>query len=179
MMKNLPGEQVNLLEKAFKESSGKRETLRFQALLLLSQGYRRKEVSQIVRISLCALGNWVTAFNKAGVKGLREKDQPGNHRKLTIKQKEELKTLITAQTPQETNFAGIFWTPKLVSKLVMNLYQISYQQEACRRLLLSFGLSFHKPHKVNIRQKEKDRVRFEEKLKKDSSGIREKMTWSW
>lgn len=179
-MKNLPSEQVILLEKAFKKATKRREIFRLQALLLLTQGYKRKEVSKMARVSLCALGNWVAKFRKHGVDGLCDKNQPGNHRKLTVLQKEELKTLITAKTPDQLNLEGKFWTPKLVSQLVKKQYQVSYLQEASRRLLHQFGLSFHKPKKVNIRQSEHMRIRFEETLKKDSrTGVVEKIQWSW
>jgi len=179
-MKNLPGEQVILLEKAFKKTKKRREIFRLQALLLLTQGYKRKEVSRTVRVSLCALGNWVSKFKKHGVDGLYDKGQPGNHRKLTVLQKQELKTLITTKTPDQLNLEGKFWTPKLVSRLIRNKYQVSYLKEASRRLLHRFGLSFHKPRKVNQRQSEHMKVRFEETLKKDSgTGVVEKIRWSW
>ena len=179
-MKNLPGEQVILLEKALKKAKKRREIFRLQALLLLTQGYKRKEVSRTVRVSLCALGNWVSKFKKHGVDGLYDKGQPGNHRKLTVLQKQELKTLITTKTPDQLNLEGKFWTPKLVSRLIRNKYQVSYLKEASRRLLHRFGLSFHKPRKVNQRQSEHMKVRFEETLKKDSgTGVVEKIRWSW
>lgn len=180
MIKSLPGEQVILLEKAFKGAKKRREIFRLQALLLLTQGYRREEVAGMVRVSLCALGNWVSKFKKHGVDGLCDKNQPGNHRKLTVLQKQELKTLITNQTPDQLNLEDKFWTPKLVSQLIRSKYQISYLQEASRRLLHQFGLSFHKPKKVNQRQSEHMKVRFEETLKKDSrTGLTEKIRWSW
>ena len=179
-MKNLPGEQVILLEKAFKQAKKRREIFRLQALLLLTQGYKRKEVSKMARVSLCALGNWVSKFRKHGVDGLCDKNQPGNHRKLTVLQREELKTLITTKTPDQLNLEGKFWTPKLVSGLIRSKYQVSYLQEASRRLLHLSGLSFHKPKKVNQRQSEHMRVRFEETLKKDlQTGVTEKIRWSW
>ena len=179
-MKNLPGEQVILLEKAFKKTKKRREIFRLQALLLLTQGYKRKEVSRTVRVSLCALGNWVSKFKKHGVDGLCDKNQPGNHRNLTVLQKQELKTLITTKTPDQLNLEGKFWTPKLVSQLIRSKYQVSYLKEASRRLLHRFGLSFHKPRKVNQRQSEHMKVRFEETLKKDSgTGVVEKIRWSW
>lgn len=180
MMKNLPSEQVILLEKAFKKAKKRREIFRLQALLLLTQGYKRQEVSRTIRVSLCALGNWVSKFKKHGVDGLYDKGQPGNHRKLTVLQKQELKTLITTQTPDQLNLEGKFWTPKLVSQLIKKQYQVNYLQEASRRLLHQFGLSFHKPKKVNQRQSEHMKVRFEETLKKDlKTGLTEKIRWSW
>lgn len=178
-MKNLPREQVVVLEKAFKQAKKPRELLRFHALLLLAQGYKRKEVAKIVRVSTHALEDWVTGFRKAGIEGLYDKPQPGNHRKLTNDQKETLKTLITTKTPEELGLKGTFWSPALVSQLVKNIYTVLYQHEASRKLLLYCGFSFHKPAKVNKRQSPYERLRFEETVKKDSSGTREKIRWYW
>ena len=179
-MKNLPGEQVIILEKAFKKAKRRREIFRLQALLLLTQGYRRKEVSKTARVSLCALGNWVSKFKKHGVDGPYDKGQPGNHRKLTVLQKQELKSLIITKTPDQLNLEGKFWTPKLVPALIRNKYQVNCLKEASRRLLHQFGLSFHKPKKVNQKQSEHMRARFEETLKKGSkTGLTEKIRWSW
>lgn len=180
MIKNLPGEQVELLEKAFRKARKKRESIRFQALLLLTQGYRRMEVSKIVRVSTHAIEDWVTSFKKKGIEGLLDKPQPGNHRKLTVNQKEQLKTYVTTKTPENLGLEGKFWSPDLLSQLIRKKFSVVYQREASRRLLLKFGLTFHKPKKVNHKQSEHMRVRFEETLKKDSrTGLVEKIRWSW
>lgn len=178
-MKNLPREQVDFLEKAFKKAKRPRELLRFHALLLLAEGYKRRDVAKMVRVSTHALEDWVTGFNRAGVEGLRDKPQPGNHRKLTNDQKEKLKTLITTKTPEELGLLGRFWSPNLVSQLVKNEYNILYQHEAARKLLHSCGFSFHKPAKINKRQSPHERLRFEDTLKKGSSGTREIIRWYW
>jgi len=179
MMKNLPREQVILLEDAFKKARKKKELLRIQALLLLTQGYKQEEVAKIVRISIQALRNWITAFRKHGIVGILEKGQPGNHRKLTNNQKERLTILITTKTPSQLTLVGNFWNPSLVSQLIQNEYHISYQREASRKLLHACGFSFHKPNKVNNRQKTTDRLRFTQTLKKDSPSTREVIRWYW
>lgn len=180
MIKNLPGKQVELLETAFREAKKKREILRFQALLLLTQGYRRMEVAKIVRTSIHAIEDWITQFRKHGIEGLRDKGQPGNHRKLTVDQKEQLKTYVITKTPDQMGLEDKFWSPDLLSQLIRKKFSVVYQREASRRLLHSFGLSFHKPKKVNHKQSEHMRVRFEETLKKDSrTGLVEKIRWSW
>lgn len=180
MKKKLSSEQVAVLEAAFKTTKHPRELLRYQALLLLTQGYTRKEVARIVRVSTHAIEDWLTAFRKDGIKGLYEKGQPGNHRKLTTTQKEEIKTIITTKIPQDVKLEAQFWTPLLVAKLIHKEYMISYSQEQCRRLLHQAGLSFHKPEKVNKRQKAGDRLRFEETLKKDSeTGEDDVIRWYW
>lgn len=180
MIKKLSGEQVAELESAYTKTKKPRELLRFQALLLLAQGYKRKEVAQIIRVSTHAIEDWLTAFRKEGIQGLYEKGQPGNHRKLTKEQKERIRKIIITKLPKEVKLTEQFWTPLLVAKLITNTYGISYSPEQCRQLLHQAGLSFHKPEKVNQRQKTGDRLRFEETLKKDSeTGKVEVIRWYW
>ncbi len=131
-------------------------------------------------LRLHCIDNWILRFKRNGIEGLFDKPQAGNHRKLTIKQKEELKQLITTNTPEQFSFEGKFWNPVLVSRLIKQQYTISYHPEPSRRLLHAFGFTFHKPEKVNKRQKTGDKLRFEEKLKKDSeTGVEEVIRWYW
>src|SRR6266516_2263081 len=126
------------------------------------------------------VGKLEGAFKRNGIEGLFDKPQAGNHRKLTIKQKEELKQLITTNTPEQFSFEGKFWNTVLVSRLIKQQYTISYHTEPTRRLLHAFGFTFHKPEQVNKRQKTGDKLRFEEKLKKDSeTGVEEVIRWYW
>src|ERR1700738_3223684 len=100
-MRNLSQEQVEVLGKAFKKTQKGQEKIRYHALWLLGRGYKRKEVLTILGISKQVLGNWVTIYNKSGLKGLETKAQPGNHHKLTKVQKQKIKNLITVNTPSQ------------------------------------------------------------------------------
>lgn len=155
-MKNLPNEQVIALEKAF-----------------------RKERKS--GISKQALGNWVTRYKRLGLLGLKDKLQPGNHHKLTKLQKRSIKQLITTQTPSQLGLTGQFWSTETLKALVQVKFNVKFQsKESYRQLFHYCGFSFHKPKKVNQRQSEYMRVRFEETLKKDlRTGLVEKIKWSW
>src|SRR5579862_8245716 len=107
-MKNLSREQVDLLEYAYRKAKKVREKQRYHALWLLTKGYKRAQVQEILGISKQALGDWVTTYHKVGLEGLADKPQPGNHHKLTLKQKQTIKELITTNTPEELSLTGRF-----------------------------------------------------------------------
>ncbi len=177
----LSKEAVDELGKAFKKERNGRQKTRYQAIWLLSKGWKKDKVAEVVGMSRDRIRQLVTLYHRDGLNGLKIKPAPGNHRLLTNKQKLHIKKLITAHTPASLGLEGKFWNIPLLRELVKKEFNLSYQdQDSYRRLLIFCGFSFHKPAKANQRQKEYDRVRFEEILKKDlRTGVTEKITWSW
>lgn len=177
----LPKEVVEELGKAFKREGQGRQKIRYQALWLLAKGWKRKQVAEVVGISKDRIRQLVTLYHKSGLDGLLLKPAPGNHRLLTNDQKQRIKQLIKSNTPESLGLTGKFWNIPLLRELVKKQFGLVYKdQDSYRRLLIWCGFSFHKPKKVNYKQSEHMRVRFEETLKKDSeTGIVEKIKWSW
>lgn len=179
-MKNLPGEQVALLERAYRKAKNVREKQRLHSLRLLSKGYKRKDVQDILGISKQALGDWVTKYHKYGLEGIKDKPHPGNHHKLTNKQKQTIKDILTTQSPQLAGLDGRFWNTEQLAKLVKKNFGVTYRSnDSYYRLFAFCGFSYHNPDKVNNRQRLSTKKQFEEQLKKDWRGIAEEMGWSW
>jgi transposase len=175
-LKQLPREQLRILERAFRKARNPTEQLRFQAILLGAKGFKRSEICVIVGKSQRCVGDWITRFNKEGLDGLRQKHQPGNHHLLTRNQKAHIKHLITNKMPDELSLSGRFWTIPDLEQLVWQKFHLRYKdQDSYRRLLHWCGFSFHKPNKVNKKQSAHLKKRFEEQLKKDSGGTKTKI----
>lgn len=177
----LSKEMVDELGKAFKKERNGRQKTRYQAIWLLSKGWKKIKVAEVVGMSKDRIRQLVTLYHKGGLLGLKLKPAPGNHRLLTNEQKQVIKNLITTHTPQQLKLSGKFWNIPLLRELVKIKFGLMYQdQDSYRRLLIFCGFTFHKPAKVNLRQSEHMKVRFEETLKKDSeTGVVEKIRWSW
>jgi transposase len=73
------------------------------------------------------VGNWVTAYRKDGLRGVKEKPQPGNHHKLTKKQKQTIKKLGTTKTPEELPLEGRFWSTEQLARLVKKEFSVTYR----------------------------------------------------
>lgn len=179
-LKNLPRSEAVVLEAAFKTTKNSREKLRFQALWLLTQRYSRAQAARIVAKSQRVIGNWVTAFNRYGLDGLKNKPSPKNHRLLTDKHKDQIKRFITAKTPTDLGYPGSFWGVNSLKLLVKDKLGVIYRSpESYRQLLIRSGFSYHQPETQNHRKQPHLVKRFEDKLKKDSSGMPVKMVWYW
>jgi putative transposase len=179
-IKNLPQVAVAELEEAFRKTRDGREKLKYHALWLLARGYKRAEVKNIIGRDKNTLGRWVTAYNQYGLSGLKNKPQPGNHRKLTKQQKDRIKEWLNTQTPKALGCDSRFWSIEFLQRLVKDKFGVTYQsRESYRKLLIYCGFSYHKVDKENRKRDPHLIKRFEDKLKKDSRGIREKMVWYW
>lgn len=177
-LKNLPRSEAVVLETAFKTAKNPGEKLRFQALWLLTRGYSRAAAAGIVAKSQGSLGNWVLAFNRHGLDGLKNRPPPKNHRLLTDKHKDQVARLITTKTPADLGIPGSFWSIPNLKLLVKDELGVAYRSpESYRQLLIRSGFSYHQPEKRNYRKQPRLVKRFEDKLKKDSRGISAKMVW--
>jgi putative transposase len=179
-IKNLNKKEKEKIEKAYKTTKNVNEKVRYQALSLLVKEYQRKDVAEIVGFSEKTLGLWVTAYNKRGIEGLREKRTTGNRRKLTNDQKDGIAKIIKVETPDTRGFQGKFWTVQTLKQLVKKEYGVTYKDSQSYRTLFSYaGFSFHKPEKVNKNRNQHMRKRFEQNIKKNSKNTGEKIAWYW
>jgi transposase len=179
-MKDLPTEKKEAIEVAYQTTRNIHEKDRYQALRLLSQGYKRQEVAAILGKSHQALGEWVTTYHQKGLEGLREKRNTGNHRKLTREQKDQMTKILKEKTPEQCGYSGKFWTVEGLKTLVKDTQGVTYKSpQSYRNLFHDAGLSFHKPEKVHKNQSPYRRKRFEEELKKNSQSTGEKIVWYW
>jgi transposase len=171
-MKNLPKEQVDALGEAYKKAKNGREKERLHALWLLAKDYTRKQVQEILGVSSQSLDNWVRMYRKDGLKGIKERGQPGNHHKLTKQQKQTIKALITQKTPGDLGLEGRFWTTTQLARLVKKEFAVTYRSVTSYYHLFTFcGFTYHKPDRVNKRQTLASKKVFEEQLKKEWRSI--------
>jgi len=174
-------EQVDALRAFVKQAKTASEIERARALLTLAKGKKRAEVAEIFEVHMDTLDGWQTAFKRGGIAGIRNNPYPGNHRKLTREQKDEIKKTITEKTPQELGLSEKrFWTVRLLKSLIKKEYDVVYDSEATyRKLFYSFGFSCHKPGKHNRNQRPKEVERFRVAVKKRSDNTRGWAVWYW
>ena len=166
-------QKINLLKQALKKGKlNKNEFIRAQAVLLNLQGYKHKEITQITQKGADALKKWITAFNKYGLGGLRNKAiiKPRNY-KLTKEQKDEIKQIITKYNPSRYGLKGEFWNPHNLKQLVKKQFKVVYQSQTSYTNLLKYcGFSYQKVEfkdtRENQKYKEQEKLRLEKKLKK-------------
>lgn len=166
-------QKINLLKQVLKKGKlNKNEFIRVQAVLLNLQGYKHKEITQITQKSVDALKKWITAFNKYGIDGLRNKMviKPSNY-KLTKEQKDKIKDIITKHSPQKYSLKGEFWNPYNLKQLIKKQFNVIYKSRTSYTDLLKYcGFSYQKVEFKDTRENQKykrhEKLRLEKKLKK-------------
>lgn len=178
-MTNLPKEAVEVLKRSYKGATNPREKERYHALWLKATGYKRAEICSLLATGERSLGRWIQSYLRDGLSALKDKPQQGNNRKLTTKQKNQIKNLIHKKKPEDLGFEGNFWDVSLLQRLIQEKFGINYSPISCQRLFKYSGFSFHKPDKVNKKQNKSAIKDWEKKIKKDWRGTARKMGWYW
>ena len=164
---------VHNLETALIHASlTKQEYIRVHAVLLKKKGYSLKEIIDITGKSLVAIQVWITDYNKRGVDGLlTQKRAVAPRAKLSNKEKDHVKQIITDHKPQELGYTGDFWSVPIVKQLVKDEYGVIYETAKAYRDFLHYcGFSYQKAEFIDRRKNNQSqghfKKQFEKKLKK-------------
>lgn len=175
-----PPERIAEVKAFLKKTKDIHEKDRARAIIKLIEGKPRREVADFLEVNIATIDDWSRKFRRSGIAGLKTKPQKGNRHLLTREEKNEVKKTITYKTPQELGLIGKFWNVPSLKAYVKKTFGVVYKSpESYRRLFSYCKFTFHKPAKVNRRQKTGVRKRFEVALKKSSDGTREKAVWYW
>lgn len=120
---------------------------RYQMLLLSDQGKSIADVADIVRKTTRRVSDILHAYERNGMHGITLKPQPGNHRKLTSKQRKIITTLLK-RTPRSYGIDALFWNVHALHTLIQERFSVVYATPpSYRALLYESGFSFHRPEK--------------------------------
>ena len=171
-IKNIRRAVHNLETALIHASLTKQEYIRVHAVLLKKKGYSLKEIIDITGKSLVAIQGWITDYNKRGVDGLlTQKRAVAPRAKLSNKEKDHVKQIITDHKPQELGYTGDFWSVPIVKQLVKDEYGVTYETAKAYRDLLHYcGFSYQKAEFIDRRKNNQSqghfKKQFEKKLKK-------------
>lgn len=150
----------------------KQEYIRVHAVFLKKKGYSLKKIIDITGKSLVAIQGWITDYNKRGVEGLlTQKRAVAPRAKLTNREKDHIKQVITDHKPPDKGYTGDFWSVPTVKRLVKDEYGVTYETAKAYRDLLHYcGFSYQKAEFVDRRKNSESpghfKKQFEKKLKK-------------
>lgn len=101
------------------------------------------------------------------MKGIKSNSQPGNHRKLTKAQKEEITQELNRYQPCDLGYEGRFWSVKVLRDYIMKKFSIIYKtNRSYYQIFKESGFSFHKPLSKDKRQDPQRVAKFESDIKK-------------
>ncbi len=163
----LTEKQIKELKTFLKEKDrSQKETRRAQAILLLDQsidlaviqmttGYSRR------RIFFCRQN-----YLQEGLKGITDKRKKPIRRLLTAKQRQEINSILSNETPKAYGYKSANWTTVILADLIEARYEVKYKSKTSYYLLFKENkFSFHKPGKVYEKNDQERTAKWRKEIK--------------
>lgn len=148
---------------------------RYQAVRLYGRGYAVSAIQTICGCSLPSLWEWSRKYQQAGVAGLVDQRQGGNHTLLGPVAIEEVQGLLHRYKPHQLlapgdyQGHGEFWTLADLAELVRNRYGVRYQSAtSSRHLFAKCAFSYQRATQQYQSRSEAKVMAFEEQLEKNA-----------
>lgn len=134
LIREVPAETISLLQRLHRSSVHHVVRQRAHCLLLNHQGWKQKELSEILGVSLKTISNWFRAWEDRGLLGLYDRVGRGRKPKLTDEQKEQIREW-GKEHPKQLK--------KIVQK-VRETWGIEVSKDTLKRVLKSLGMSWRR-----------------------------------
>lgn len=179
-MKKSAQEMVTELERALKDKTlTKAEYVRVQAVLMRKLKQKRSLIAQVSGKSLSVVEDWIIAYNKYGISGLRTKKRETQPRAMLSNKKRKHITELLQRTPSELGLSEEdYWNMALVAKLVKKETKVVYKStNSYRKLLQEAGLSYQKVEFEDKRKNQTNHDEFKKQFEAKIKGGRISMWW--
>jgi transposase len=120
------------------------EKRRFAAVKLLEDGVHQSEVARRLGVHRQSVSRWAIASRKQGRDSLRKAGRAGRLPRLSLAQKEALKTALV-KGPQAYGYASSLWTIGRVAALIQEQTGLKYHPGHVWKILRSLGWSSQRP----------------------------------
>jgi transposase len=120
------------------------EKRRFAAVKLLDDGVHQSEVARRLGVHRQSVSRWAIAARQQGRDSLRKAGRAGRLPRLSLAQKEALKTALV-EGPQAYGYASSLWTIGRVAALIQEQTGLKYHPGHVWKILRGLGWSSQRP----------------------------------
>jgi transposase len=129
--------ELRRLATSVKNANQSRRLLSIAAVL---DGMNRTEAAKIGGMDRQTLRDWVHRFNEHGPDGLKDNRRPGNPRRLSKVQQQELATLVETG-PDRAIHGVVRWRRIDLQQVIAERYGVAYHERTIGKLLKALGFS--------------------------------------
>ena len=140
--------------------------IRLYAIYQVSLGQSLRKLETLYHTSFKQIGNWVHRFEKEGIEGLKDKQRSGRNARLQEGQREEIKSVLINNRPQEFGYNTATWNGPILIDFIKSKYGIEYKKTQVYNILKSLGFTFQKGRVTYPESDERNRQEFKEAVKK-------------
>ena len=148
------GDEIELIDAKLREEKDPKVRDRLRMILLLKEGYKQREVAEIMRTTERTVYTWKKRYEKEGFEGLKTRNKTGRKRRLEDDDLEDLKRLLKQKD---------YWTTREVRDLIKREFGVEYTLRHVPRILRKMGMRYQKPYVNDLKRP----VNAEDILKKD------------
>ncbi len=142
--------------------------IRLLAAIFRKEGKTYDEIARILKYPLTTIRDWLSLIQIEGISRISDIKQTGKPKRLTEEQIEKLKPMLL-KSPEEYGYPFLFWTTKLVIRLIKEKFDVSYKALQVRRILHRLGLSCQKPRPTHKKVSKKAQEDFKKTSEKEYS----------
>jgi transposase len=139
---------------------------RLLAIKHLSEGKKRKEVSQILGCTDLTLANWIQKYVDGGLDALVEPIKHNVTSSLNDEQRQELRKIILNERPTKYGVDREIWTGEIISEVIKQLWNVELKTSRIYEILAELRLSYQKTHRDYANASPEAQKEFVEVLKK-------------
>lgn len=164
-----PEEIRSLFDKDEKYKIG----IKLYAVYQVSLGQASRKLEDLYNTSFKQILNWVHRFEKEGLEGLKDKTKSGRNPRLSKKQKEEIKSLLQTNKPDEFGYNTSTWNGPILKDYIEKNYKISFKKAQIYNILSSLGFTYQKGRAKYPEADEQKQKEFKKEYKKNSKKKRQ------
>ena len=139
-------EKLRRLKKEAEQDGAYRVAKRIHAILLNNDGKTSGEIAGILDAPLSRVSQWLRDYEERGYEALLEGYRSGRNSKLTEQQKNMLGDIIDSG-PVAYGFLSGVWTSPMISRIIEEEFDVSYQPGHVRKLLYQMDFSIQRPRR--------------------------------
>jgi len=121
------------------------EAIRKMAVRRVQEGERPSAVIRAYGLCRTTIYRWLRAAQRGGEAALAARRATGRPDKLTLRQKQQVRTWICGKDPRQHGFDFGLWTRKIVAALIQRKLKISLSITSVGRLLAELDITPQKP----------------------------------
>lgn len=159
---------IDQIKQKYKSEKNSKAKIRLLIALKRKENNSLTDIVREINQPKTSVSRWLRRIEKKGFEGIYDIKQSGRPAKLTKKQKEKIKDILS-ESPLKQDIPFTLWTSSLVQFIVHKLFGILYKLRNIEYLIKDLGFTFQKPRprhqKANKKLQEEFKKNFKKKYK--------------
>jgi len=161
----LPKISKEKLRKLYNKEKNAKGKLRLLTLLQRKEGKTLDSISFSLQKPKTTIHDWLKRIEGKGLENLYDIKQPGKPCRLTKKQLNELKKILSLP-PQKQNIPFVLWTTNLVQYIIIKKFKVKFEVRQTRNIIKKMNFRLKVPRQEHKKANKKAQEEFKKNLKK-------------